>query len=759
MARSRYEADQIVFRWDSENAVGSTGFGPVAWSGPREEVETLFQIYGTLLRANGEETRPALLRVEQRAGVVLIRRTPLREAGVRESVVCHALVGSPELLDPAFCLGLHAWDWEGAELPSAQVRGALPVVPRDVLAASAVTGQRTLDLGLPAVERELAGAVAELLRHPLARFTLLDERGDTACPVLRGLHGMFGAVPRPRRWTFASHDTAELTSLRFVFVSRWAGAASRNTERRRVDPLERVGDRAEELAERLVRHHLRGGPEGLVAAALREVPGAGDLPLLETAERALNRLDGTATATRARRSGGREPEADAKSPGYGEAPGYGGAEAPGYSEAPGYAEAPGHSDSWDPCPSAREVRGVSGREPREASHPYRPSERPPATGTSGLYRDDPAAPPMPAEDPVREVPSPLYREAPDRPPTATRLESGTTSARESGGTASLYRAESDWPPTVPREAPDRPPTVPREAPDRPPAPPHEAPAPPAPSGLPDPAPAPVAVVPPVWRGPEDGKGWWRAVRSWRRRGKAVETELVRWLADGTADAPARIRAGGDAELLAALRGRHPYPTTTLLMHEVARRLPGWPPPLRREFRDLVLAGELFVTAPGPALPGEPTEAERAANAAALHRWAVRPLLDEKDAPAPGVLLALLSRLRTSDAPAARAAYRQIVEGERPGLPEEVWQALLHEADTAPPPPRPTAPPAPAAPPATAAPAAPATVHPPAPAHPAPAHPAPVPPPEPTGGDGRLVALTLFAVFVTLLALIVAYTVT
>ncbi|WP_037968972.1 hypothetical protein, partial [Streptomyces sp. SS] len=72
---------------------------------------------------------------------------------------------------------------------------------------------------------------------------------------------MFGATTN-RRWTFATHDTAEVTALRFVFVGRWSGAASHNTERRRVDPLDRYGDRAERIASGLVRHHLRGVVEG-----------------------------------------------------------------------------------------------------------------------------------------------------------------------------------------------------------------------------------------------------------------------------------------------------------------------------------------------------------------------------------------------------------------------------------------------------------------------------------------------------------------
>ncbi|MDV9192820.1 hypothetical protein R6L23_32215, partial [Streptomyces sp. SR27] len=287
MTRSENEVDQIVFRWDSENLTGSTGFGPVAWSGPRDEAETLFRLSAPVLRASGEETRPALVRLQRRADVMLIRRTPFTEADGGTSVLCHALVGAPALLPPATCLGLHAWDWEGADLNAAEVRGPLPVVPEAALVRASSRGQGELDRALAHVTDELTGTVAELLRHPEERFTVLDERGDSAGLVLWGLHGMFGEVA-DRRWTFATHDTAELPALRFVFVGRWSGAASRNTERRRVDPRERFGDRAEEIAARLVAHHVRGavageGDEYAVGSALHTAGSARRGPLLETA--------------------------------------------------------------------------------------------------------------------------------------------------------------------------------------------------------------------------------------------------------------------------------------------------------------------------------------------------------------------------------------------------------------------------------------------------------------------------------------------
>ncbi|MFG3490781.1 hypothetical protein [Streptomyces sp. NPDC047972] len=296
MTRSENEVDQIVFRWDSENLTGNTGFGPVAWSGPREEAENLFRTSGTVLRASGEETRPALIRLQRRSEVMLIHRTLFKDADGGTSVLCHALVGSPELLEPATCLGLHAWDWEGAAMDGARVRGQLPVIPEHVLVPATGRGQGQLDSALEHADAELVGMVAELLRHPEERFTVLDERGDTAGPVLWGLHSMFGALTG-RRWTFATHDTAELTALRFVFVGRWTGAASRNADRRRVDPRERVGDRAEEVAARLVHHHLRGVAEGegreyAVGSALHGASSAvRGLSLLETSVRALDVLD------------------------------------------------------------------------------------------------------------------------------------------------------------------------------------------------------------------------------------------------------------------------------------------------------------------------------------------------------------------------------------------------------------------------------------------------------------------------------------
>ncbi|MFF5286013.1 hypothetical protein [Streptomyces sp. NPDC013171] len=325
MTRTENELDQIVFRWDSENLTGNTGFGPVAWSGARDETETLFQVSGPVLRAAGEETRPALIRLRRRDYVMLVRRVPFMDADGRTSVLCHALVGAPALLGPAVCLGLHRWDWDGATAANAtRARGRLPVVPAEaVVPAASRRGLVELDRLLPYASDELVGAVAEFLRHPDELFTVLDERGDTACPVLWGLHSMLGALTK-RPWTFATHDTLELPSLRFAFVGRWSGAASRNTERRRVDPRERCGDRAEEVAARLVRHHLweleEKGRDRVVGRALRTAATTYGGPLLDAATRAADHLDATDSRTSGpRRRGQPGPETgDRRVPGGGD---------------------------------------------------------------------------------------------------------------------------------------------------------------------------------------------------------------------------------------------------------------------------------------------------------------------------------------------------------------------------------------------------------------------------------------------------------
>ncbi|MFC9395464.1 hypothetical protein ACFTWS_20220 [Streptomyces sp. NPDC057027] len=851
MTRTENELDQIVFRWDSENLTGNTGFGPVAWSGARDETEALFQVSGPVLRAAGDETRPALIRLRRRDYVVLVRRVPFMDADGRTSVLCHALVGAPALLGPAVCLGLHRWDWDGATAANAtRARGRLPVVPAEaVVPAASRRGLVELDRLLPYASDELVGAVAEFLRHPDDLFTVLDERGDTACPVLWGLHGMLGALTK-RPWTFATHDTLELPSLRFAFVGRWSGAASRNTERRRVDPRERCGDRAEEVAARLVRHHLweleEKGRDRVVGRALRTAATTYGGPLLDAAARAADHLDATDSRTSGpRRRGGPGPEAgDRGVPGpWGQDAGSQGAPGP---RADGDRPAP---DPWgEGAGSTPEPRNRSVPGPRDRSAPGArdrgaprtwgedvPDARPPASpeagdqGAVGSWgesasgprdrsapdpRDEgvgnagreggqgrrdqagsdrwgPGAPdprdqgapspwdqgspgpwgPSPSDPRDRTSAGPRDRTAPDprEQDSPSPRHSGTSDPRQQGtsaprhpitpaprtpGTPASQRPEpsgavhpdparssypaspgpwsdasgatdpdpavrpdragsAEWPLPTGRDqgaaasrgaswssdrsedqdeghAPDRASEQSRPAPA-------PAPEPPPPPVTP---PAPVPDVPPTRRPadqahggalahprpdlPRVGPQWTRPGKGVRRRkqGREVETSLVHKLPTARTVEEARelvVRAGS-RELLAALRRPQAYAVVTELVREIARRLPSWGHPMRRELCEVAIARELWAVPPSNARddPSEPPEEQRAANAAELHRWAVRPLLAGGDAPV-GTVAELLARLRTSPAPSAREAFWLIVDGERPGLPDAVWLALLKEA--------------------------------------------------------------------------------
>ncbi|MFF7780743.1 hypothetical protein ACFZCG_40835 [Streptomyces tanashiensis] len=742
MTRTENEVDQIVFRWDSENLTGNTGFGPVAWSGPRDEAENLFEISGPVLRASGDETRPALIRLHKRAGVILIRRLPFKEADGGTSVLCHALVGSPALLDPAVCLGLHAWTWEGAAAVNlAEARGRLPVVREEVLVPATGRGQGELDETLPYATEELIGAVAELLRHPDDRFTVLDERGDTACPVLWGLHSMFGALI-DRRWTFATHDTVELPALRFAFVGRWSGAASRNTDRRRVDPRERCGDRAEDVAARLVRHHLRGVEEGegseyAVGSALHAASSSRRAALLETASRAVDTLDASSRRSPARpprHPGARDPRdqgardlrdqgaRDLRHPGQGARdprdqgtpdPTRQGTPDPRH---PGSAQArrsdpPASSYPASPGPWSRTREPSYTPEPPPAA-PVPPPASPPAAEPWPPHVPPP--PPVPAPTPVPPpVPEPpLTPEPPPVPeprsPSEPRYDSDPRYDSEPGyGSKPRYGSEPSYgserspgsgPSYGSKPSYDSKPTYdsdpsydsePPHAPDSP----YVSEAPPTrrpddgPHAVPPRRPAgegacPRPVLPsvgPQWTGP--GKG---ARRAWGKRSREREavTSLVHKLPTVRTVEEARelVVQGGSRELLDALRRPQAYGVVTVLLREVARRLPSWEHALRRELCEVAIGRELWAVAPPTARddPSEPAEEQRAANAAELHRWAVRPLLGGGDAPV-GTVAELLSRLRASPEPSARETFWLIVDGERPGLPDAVWLTLLKEA--------------------------------------------------------------------------------
>ncbi|MDH2391120.1 hypothetical protein QCN29_20460, partial [Streptomyces sp. HNM0663] len=224
--------------------------------------------------------------------------------------------------------------------------------------------------------------------------------------------------------------------------------------------------------------------------------------------------------------------------------------------------------------------------------------------------------------------------------------------------------------------------------------------PPPPDGAPEPVTQPAAaperspawqtprgevpVVPPEWRAPD------RPPRRLPRLGRRPRGDLQTLLGGLEAQPrnPSAPASAADEALVDALREHLPYEATTRLLAEIARRWPSWPHKMRRELCLAVLDLGLLVTDDRPGCPGDDL---RAANAASLYRWAVRPLGGEPQV-ADG-LAELLPRLSRSDG-AGRAAFWQIVEGTRDDdalLDAAVWRTLVTTAHGRPP--RPAASPA------------------------------------------------------------------
>ncbi|MCC5033363.1 hypothetical protein DMH02_009070 [Streptomyces sp. WAC 00631] len=730
MVRHEQWVDQIVFRWDAGNTLGTTGFGPVAWSCDRETAEEFFRRAAALLRSTAAETVPALIRLEQGGQAMLVHRSPWPDPeGRRSSTVCHALLGPPGILDADLCLGLGRWSWAGSGLPLGDVRGGLEAVHQSALRPSAEDGQRTLRAGLPDVAETLTAVAAEFLRDPAQGFTVLDRAGgDSARRVLWGLHGLFSGV-RPGGWTFATHDTAEDPAIRFLFVRSWPGTVSQGTDRIRMDPRERLGDRAERVAAELVDHYLRRVEEGEgheyeVAKALAGA-GSGRV-LLGSAERALTALS--------RPPGG------------------------------GRRAAAGPRDSYGAGAGFREGDGVFGpggpRPPQERDDPhdqYREQEFPPDPAGAGptgpgTVRTEPAGPgaarPGPADPrvpgpPGLVVPGTVVPGAVERG-TAEQgaAEPGSTWAdprrrdrsdgAERGGERTLQpepvRRASAAPGSAGREtaAPDSERREPeRREPERrdperrdperrdpartkPPVP--ERPMPLRPGSEPF-APGTHGSEPPVHapsaRPSESGTvaaggfaGLPRVRPEWpaeptpgrliprlRKRKRTVGyPELLTALRTmeesptGRRQAVDAAAGTADRHLITALRQEHiPYAAVGLLVREIAGRYSEWGRTPQRELCDTVLDMGLFVTSrPRPSAGPPPADETRAANAAALYHWAVRPLA--RDARISSRLAAVLPRLALGADLAGRAAVDRILEHKHgPGLGDAVWLALLRTA--------------------------------------------------------------------------------
>ena len=654
MARHEELLDQIVFRWEADNSMGTTGFGPVAWSNGRDTAETVFRHVAPLLRTTAAETVPALIRLESKGRVLLIHRAALPDPDGQPSTVCHALTGASATLDAETCLGLHAWSWENGGLRLGEVRGGLEQVRTAAVLESAEEGRRALVRGLPALEETLKSVAAEVLRRPGQKFTVLDRQGGQAAHrVLWGLYGIFRGLI-PSGWTFATHDTIEERTIRFVFVRSWAGPVPQNTERTRTDPGERLGDRAEEVAGWLVDHYLRGveqGEEGefsvseaLTAAASRRSHHRDGGALLDMAEEAVYSLRGRPRRLYTPESGRPEPVRD--EPTGGET--FRGESLRGDSA---------RSDSVRPD-SVRPDSGRADSVRAESSWSEPPRAEPPHT--------EPVRSEPPRTEPVRSEP---VRAEPPRTEPVHSEPVRRDSVRGEPVRTDPIRSEpprAEPPPRVPSPSPS--PSV----------------APPQPSVSPPPSSPPaLRRVVPEW--PSSAGSVGLIARRRLRRGTVGYEKLVavlRTLEEPNAvqkNVVRTLRVSSNRDLIQVLRegGLH-YAAVTLILKETAARYGEWGKGLRLGLCFAVLDRKLFVAgrrwpASGTRAPSEETQA---ANAAALYQWVVRPQAS-RDSLVSGRLTALLPELNSGPDAAGRAAVQQILEAENgPGIRDEVWLALL-----------------------------------------------------------------------------------
>lgn len=682
MARHEELLDQIVFRWEADNSMGTTGFGPVAWSNGRDTAETVFRHVAPLLRTTAAVTVPALVRLESKGRALLIHRAALPDPDGQPSTVCHALTGASATLDAETCLGLHAWSWENGGLRLGEVRGGLEQVRTATVLESAEEGRRALVRGLPALEETLKSVAAEVLRRPGQKFTVLDRQGgEAAHRVLWGLYGIFRGLV-PSGWTFATHDTIEERSIRFVFVRSWAGPVPQNTERTRMDPGERLGDRAEEVAGWLVDHYLRGveqgeeGEEGefsvseaLTVAASRRSHHRDGGALLDVAEEAVYSLRGRPrrlyTPEPGRSGPVREEPVRDELSGGGSSRGepLRGEPLRGDRTRPDSARPDsGRADSVRAEPSWSEpVRGEPPRtEPPRTDAPRVDAPRTePVRGEpvhSGPVHSDPVRTEPVFSDPVRTDPvrSGPVRTDPIRS-EPTRTEPPST---EPTRTEQLPRVPSPSP--SPSAAPPRPSVSP-----------------------PPPNPPALRRVAPEW--PASARSAGLIARRRLRRGTVGYEKLLavlRTLEEPNAaqkNIARTLRGSSNRDLIQILRegGLH-YAAVTLILAEIAARYGEWGKGLRLGLCFAVLDRKLFVA--GRRWPASETRAPReeiqAANAAALYHWAVRPQAS-RDSLVSGRLTTLLPELGSGPDAAGRAAVQQILEAEDgPGVRDEVWLALL-----------------------------------------------------------------------------------
>lgn len=227
--------DQVVFRWDGNQGRSHAGMAAVAHSCSVERAESLRRELGPLLWVSGPgpAPRPSSVRVSSRAvGTVLLQRWPTLDRGGRPSTACHAVFGDADTLTPLTCLGLGGNAWSRRAVAETATGGLKPL-DGDRLRATAAERLRDMTGELPTVQKPLAVVVAEWLRDPSRRLSLLAEENDlpdwprlNRAPLLYlGLLSVFGDW-FGTEWSYATYDTADTHALRLTCVPGWTSQAA-----------------------------------------------------------------------------------------------------------------------------------------------------------------------------------------------------------------------------------------------------------------------------------------------------------------------------------------------------------------------------------------------------------------------------------------------------------------------------------------------------------------------------------------------------
>ncbi|MGA5043960.1 hypothetical protein [Streptomyces arboris] len=225
--------DQVVFRWNGNQGRSRTGMAAVAHSCSPERADDLGRELGPLLWVPGPSPRRSSVRIRSRSGsTLLVQRWPTTDRGGRPSTACHVLIDDGTTLNPRWCLGLGDTTWSDpttAETAS----GRLPVMDGAQLGATAKHQLTAMTDQLPSVREPLVTVVAEWLRDPDRRLSLLADEHSlpgwpqrNAAPLLYlGLLSVFGNWTG-REWSYATYDTEDTHPLRLTCVPRWSSQAA-----------------------------------------------------------------------------------------------------------------------------------------------------------------------------------------------------------------------------------------------------------------------------------------------------------------------------------------------------------------------------------------------------------------------------------------------------------------------------------------------------------------------------------------------------